>query len=310
MGTTTWCRLRAPGSSIPSSATGVSTGGARADMKSGLAAMIYATPCAGARRSSAARPHSSGARADEETGGAHGSAHLLERGILGTERSGMLTRSPRAAWHGTPAADAVSLRLTATRASPHTLGLQHEGVNAFRAHAADRPRLVRVRAHDPFARHASPSPPGRRRRSILLVGGRVEAGSNFNAVARRVCTLTVDRRMNPEEDLRARAPSSPRSHGARSSQGRALRDRDASGESSSGHAQRRSPGPRASNQRPRVTGHAPRFELCPGLLEIRFYAQCSVPALRLWPRATRGLCTARTSSWSSTRSSAAPACTR
>ena len=37
---------------------------------------------------------------------------------------------------------------------------------------------------------------------ILLVGGRVEAGSNFNVVPAE-CSFTIDRRSNPEEDFEA-----------------------------------------------------------------------------------------------------------
>ena len=47
---------------------------------------------------------------------------------------------------------------------------------------------------DALPRHA-----GAARRSILLIGGRVEAGSSFNVVPDR-CVFTVDRRMNSEED--------------------------------------------------------------------------------------------------------------
>jgi acetylornithine deacetylase/succinyl-diaminopimelate desuccinylase-like protein len=34
----------------------------------------------------------------------------------------------------------------------------------------------------------------------MLIGGRVETGSNFNLVPDR-CVFTVDRRLNPEENL-------------------------------------------------------------------------------------------------------------
>jgi acetylornithine deacetylase/succinyl-diaminopimelate desuccinylase-like protein len=43
------------------------------------------------------------------------------------------------------------------------------------------------------------------RRSILLLGGRGEAGTNFN-VTPEFCSFTVDRRINPEENLEAEEP--------------------------------------------------------------------------------------------------------
>ena len=42
--------------------------------------------------------------------------------------------------------------------------------------------------------------PPEARRSILMMGGRVEGGTGFNAVPAE-CSFTVDRRINPEEDL-------------------------------------------------------------------------------------------------------------
>src|ERR1700686_3457364 len=40
------------------------------------------------------------------------------------------------------------------------------------------------------------------RRSILMMGGECRGGSNFNLVP-EACSFTVDRRINPEEDLAA-----------------------------------------------------------------------------------------------------------
>ena len=252
-----------------------------ADMKSGLAAMIYATHAlarTGARLQGRTRlvlvP-------DEETGGDHGSAYLLKRGILGQGAVGMLTPEPTSGAVWNACRGAVSLRLT-TRGKPAHIGLQHQGVNAFermlpiaRALFAHE-RAIRRR----ITRHRLS--PAAARRSILLVGGRVEAGSNFNAVPGE-CTLTVDRRMNPEEDFdrerrrllevveRAR-PAGARLEIETLQEGRPAATPEGV------------PLARALRASVRdITGRAPRFELCPGLLEIRFYAQRSVPALAYGP---------------------------
>src|SRR6202041_3728704 len=42
--------------------------------------------------------------------------------------------------------------------------------------------------------------PAAARKSVLMLGGRAEAGTNFN-VTPDFCSFTVDRRINPEESL-------------------------------------------------------------------------------------------------------------
>src|SRR4029077_16193019 len=42
--------------------------------------------------------------------------------------------------------------------------------------------------------------PDAARRSILMLGGQAESGKNFNVVP-EVCSFTIDRRINPEEDF-------------------------------------------------------------------------------------------------------------
>jgi acetylornithine deacetylase/succinyl-diaminopimelate desuccinylase family protein len=270
-----------PGQFDPVERAGRLYGRGTADMKSGLAAMIYATQAlarAGARLDGRIRlvlvP-------DEETGGAHGSAHLLERGILGHGAVGMLTPEPTSGVVWNACRGALSLRLTTRGTSAH-IGLQHQGVNAF---ASMVPIARALFAHERAIRRRITRHrlrPAAARRSILLVGGRVEAGSNFNAVPGE-CTLTVDRRMNPEEDFERERRrlleviERARPAGARLQIDVLQEGRPAATPESDPLARAL----RASVRE--VTGRAPRLELCPGLLEIRFYAQRSVPALAFGP---------------------------
>ena len=249
-------------------------------MKSGLAAMIYATHAlarTGARLQGRTRlvlvP-------DEETGGDHGSAYLLKRGILGQGAVGMLTPEPTSGAVWNACRGAVSLRLT-TRGKPAHIGLQHQGVNAFermlpiaRALFAHE-RAIRRR----ITRHRLS--PAAARRSILLVGGRVEAGATSTR-----CRGVHAHGGPPHESrrgLRPRAPAIARGGGARTARRRAPGDRDPAGGPSRGHARGCSLARALRASVRDITGRAPRFELCPGLLEIRFYAQRSVPALAYGP---------------------------
>jgi acetylornithine deacetylase/succinyl-diaminopimelate desuccinylase-like protein len=117
--------------------------------------------------------------------------------------------------------------------------------------------------------------PAAARKSILLLGGRVEAGTNFN-VTPEFCSFTIDRRLNPEEDLEEEK--------------RRLRDALEGFEIEvlqEEPAAATSPGDRLgvilSRHIDSVTGREPAFEMCPGLLETRFYAARGTPAFAYGP---------------------------
>jgi succinyl-diaminopimelate desuccinylase len=110
----------------------------------------------------------------------------------------------------------------------------------------------------------------------------VEAGSNFNVVPDE-CRFTIDRRIDPEEDFdrekdrlmdllgRARA-------GGIELDVRTLQEGRTSAspaDSPLGHA--------LAESITDVTGKPATFEMCPGLLEIRFYAARGVPAYAYGP---------------------------
>jgi succinyl-diaminopimelate desuccinylase len=60
-------------------------------------------------------------------------------------------------------------------------------------------QLVAIRNEVELRETQQNIPPAAARESILMLGGRVEAGTNFN-VTPDFCSFTVDRRINPEED--------------------------------------------------------------------------------------------------------------
>src|SRR5262249_4009512 len=120
------------------------------------------------------------------------------------------------------------------------------------------------------------------RHSILLLGGRCEGGTNFNAVP-GACSFTIDRRINPEEDLaggNARLPGVLEEAG-RGGGGLAV---EVLQEGESAQVSPDTPLGRAlAASIHTVTGKPPRFALCPGLLEIRFYARQGMPAFAYGP---------------------------
>lgn len=169
------------------------------DMKSGLAAMIYGA--AAARVEGLLKSGRIGIVLvpDEETAGPRGSRDLSARGLLGRDGIGMLTPEPTAGVIWNANRGAISLRATMRGKAAH-VGRQFEGVNAFERALPGLVRLAEIKKEVELRETLQNIAPAVARRSILLLGGRVEAGTNFN-VTPEFCSFTINRRLNPEEDL-------------------------------------------------------------------------------------------------------------
>jgi succinyl-diaminopimelate desuccinylase len=246
------------------------------DMKGGVVAMLYAiralqecgiTP--GGRIGLTLVP-------DEETGGGRGSAWLAGNGVLGRDGIGMLSAEPTSGVVWNANRGAFSLRVNVRGKSAH-VGLQHQGENAFES-------MLRVLANLNDLKidvegHLTSCDIGRahRRNSILLLGGESGGGTNFNMVPES-CWFTLDRRTNPEEDLEAEKAKiiaileDCRRHGF-------CLNWEVLQEGKPSLAGDALPLAMALKQSVRtVSGKVPRFEMCPGLLENRFYSELGIPA--------------------------------
>jgi acetylornithine deacetylase/succinyl-diaminopimelate desuccinylase-like protein len=190
------------------------------DMKSGLAAMIHAA--AAARDEGLLKTGRIGIVLvpDEETAGPRGSRDLDARGLLGRVGVGMLTPEPTGGVIWNANRGAISLRATMRGKAAH-VGRQFEGVNAFERAVPAMARLLDIKKEAELRETQCNIAPAAARKSILMLGGRAEAGTNFN-VTPDFCSFTIDRRINPEENLEDR--ESPIARYARR-----FRDRDASG---------------------------------------------------------------------------------
>ena len=237
------------------------------DMKSGLAAMIYAALAL--REGGFLRDGRVGLVfvPDEETAGPRGSRHLAERGLLGRNAIGMLTPEPTGGviWNGNRGA--ISLKITVHGKSAH-VARQHEGINAFERMITVAQALQVLKAEVETAQG-----------SILMLGGRTEGGTNFNVVP-EYCSFTVDRRINPEEDFER---EKQRLFEVLRGTGVDL-DVEVLQEGCASHVAENAPlGKALARAVETVTGRAPKFEMCPGLLEIRFYAERGIPAFAYGP---------------------------
>ena len=238
------------------------------DMKSGLVSMLFA-----AKAIREAGVHLNGRIGllfvpDEETGGRYGSAALAAAGRLGGDAIGMLLPEPTSGVVWNANRGAVTIEATVWGRAAH-VGLAHLGVNAFERAVAIVEDLLALKGQLPAG-------------AVLLIGGRVEAGTNFNVVPSE-CRFTVDRRTTADEDFAAERRRLLAVFDRARASGIDVAV-DVFQEGSASRTPDDVPLARAlASSVMEVTGAAPGFEEGPGLLETRFYAERGIPALAYGP---------------------------
>ena len=116
------------------------------------------------------------------------------------------------------------------------------------------------------------------RGSMMVVGGALGAGANFNVVPGSAW-FSVDWRFNPERTLEAELARLQRQDetaaaGAAPDVTVEILQQQPAGLTASDHPE----GLRLAACVEQVEGVAPSFELCPGVLDTRWYAQLGIPA--------------------------------
>lgn len=252
-----------------------------ADMKGGIAAMAFA---ARALADSGFEPNGhlvSLSVPDEETSGPRGTVALAAAGFIERDAIGMLTAEPTsgAIWNANRGV--ISVRVT-THGKPAHVGLHFRGVNAFTGMLDVANRYAALEREIAQRKTRFNIGPDAARRSILLLGGELSGGHNFNVVPDRV-SFTIDRRTNPEEDFdreRERlfeVAAAARANGIDCEVEVTQEGRSAATEADGALGRALSASVRG------VTGKRARFELCPGVLETRHYAALGIPALAYGP---------------------------
>ena len=252
-----------------------------ADMKGGLTSMIYALKIL--RESGLELKGRIGLTIvpDEETGGAKGSRFLVRRGLLGREGIGMMTAEPTGGVVWNANRGAVSLRVT-VRGRPAHVGLHYQGVNAFEHMLEVAAALRELKSRAEVKKTAFRIEPEAARHSILLLGGECGGGTSFNSVPRE-CAFTIDRRINPEENLEEEKQILLDLLEKKKSGGIDLMTEILQEGESSGIPEDDPLAQTLAHSVELITGRRPAFEMCPGLLEIRFYAGRGIPAFAYGP---------------------------
>jgi len=176
---------------------------------------------------------------------------------------------------------AISLRIT-VKGKPAHIGLHYQGVNAFERMLVVANALLELKAEVESRRTSFKIEPEAAEHSILMIGGRCEGGVNFNLVPAE-CSFTVDRRINPEEDLEAEKQRLLMLFKRLRDDGIDL-DVEILQEGESGGASEDDlVAQTLAKSVEAITGKPPRFEMCPGLLETRFYVRQNIPAFAYGP---------------------------
>jgi succinyl-diaminopimelate desuccinylase len=251
------------------------------DMKGGIAAMAFAIH---ALRKAGFEPAGrivSVSVPDEETSGPRGTVALAAKRLIERDALGMLTMEPTSGVVWNANRGVISLRITA-KGKPAHVGLHFLGVNAFREMLQAANGFAALEAEVKRRRTRFAIRPDAARRSVLLMGGELSGGHNFNVVPESA-SFTVDRRTNPEEDFdleRRRlfeVVDRARKNGSKC-EVEVLQE----GRSSSTRAKGTLARALASSVRD-TTGRVAGFQLCPGVLETRHYAALGIPALAYGP---------------------------
>ena len=219
--------------------------------------------------------------ADEETGGQGGSRYLDQIGMLGQNAIAMLTPEPTSGVVWNANRGAISLRIT-VKGKPAHVGLQHLGVNAFERMLSVVTALQALKAEVEQRKTSYRIEPKEAAYSILMLGGRVEGGTNFNVVP-EACSFTVERRFNPEEDLETEKKKLFAVLDEFKRQGILLDVEILQEGFSSGVSAEHPVAETLAESIETIMGERPSFEMCPGILENRWYARKGIPAFAYGP---------------------------
>ncbi len=251
------------------------------DMKGGLASMIYAIKAIKECNIKLNGKIGLIIVPDEETGGVQGTQHLNQIGVLGEDGIGMLTAEPTSGVIWNANRGAVSLKVT-VKGKPAHVALHFAGINAFEKMITVANALNRLKKKVGSRKTSFHIKPEEARNSILLIGGQCQGGTNFNLVPSE-SSFTIDRRINPEEDFKVEKKKLFEIFERAKKRGIDIDVEILQEGASSGISQDSPLALTLAESVNDITGRIPSFEMCPGLLESRFYIQKHIPAFAYGP---------------------------
>ncbi len=268
---------QSPAQFQPQRVDGRIIGRGAADMKGGLVSMLYGAVAArdlGLLGEGRIVLH---IVCDEETGSVTGSGHLRAAEMIDPNAVAMLTAEPTGGvvWHASRGAITLQVQV---EGHPAHVGQAHLGRNAFAAMVQIAQPLTTLATQLLERRTSFPMPDDAARGSMLVVGGASGSGASFNVVPGSAW-FSVDRRFNPEEDLHEELDTLQMliEEGAARAGTTAVVD-VLQQQPSAGTDMTHPAAQTLAASVAAVHGTPPAFEMCPGVLDIRWYNQLGVPA--------------------------------
>ncbi|MFQ6094024.1 MAG: ArgE/DapE family deacylase, partial [bacterium] len=170
-----------------------------ADMKGGLAVILFALQTLKECDVKLDGTLSFSFTPDEETGGAAGLKYLLDAGYINRTVIGVIDPEPSGGEIINGSRGALSFDLIVKGRASHVM-VQHLGVNAFEKMIEVADAFMKLKREIEQRRTHYRITPPEADRSVLLIGGVCGGGTNFNIVPES-SFFSVDRRFNPEESL-------------------------------------------------------------------------------------------------------------
>ena len=253
-----------------------------ADMKAGLAAMVYAVRALqllgvqlDGRVCLVIVP-------DEETGGKAGTGYLFKKAYINREHCvGMLMPEPTSGTIWNACRGALTMSIT-IKGKPVHVVMQKDGVNAFEQMVRLSNALLKHKKTVERRKTRYAILPGESVNSILMLGGICQCGTSFNVVP-GTCTFTLERRINPEEDFTEEKRRLLHILDRFRRAGMKLSIDVLQEGISAGISPDSDLGKALVFGITEIEGRKPKFNMCPGLLEIRYYLKKGIPAYAYGP---------------------------
>ncbi|KPL14109.1 hypothetical protein AMJ74_04010 [candidate division WOR_3 bacterium SM1_77] len=252
------------------------------DMKGGLTSMIYALRVLQLLKLRLRGRICLVIVPDEETGGGLGTNYLFEHGYIKRDNSiGMLMPEPTSGtiWHA--CRGAISFLIT-IKGKPAHVVLQHKGINAFDQMLDLLNTLYKLKQTVEKRKTKFKVAGDESRNSILMIGGVCRCGTNFNIVPGE-CTFSIERRINPEENFTKEKERLLGIVDRFREKGMNINTTILQAGESAGISSDHQLADALVGSIHDVLNKKPRFYMCPGLLETRYYLKNKIPALAYGP---------------------------